>query len=139
MYFSKVFAANLETPIIQNSYFWLTAAFIFCTITTSSIFGFIIDFFVFSFPKVYKSGNNRKLLVSSSSGKICIWCGKSLKENNLLNHVGTWYLDDLNGKYQIKIILEQAYALNLNNLAFNIIESLQNSFSILFNIHSFIK
>ena len=38
-------------------------------------------------------------MASSNSYKICIRCGESFKENNLLNHVGTQYGDDQNEKH----------------------------------------
>ena len=65
---------------------------------------------------------------SSSSEKIYIQCGKSFKENSPLNHVGAQYHEDQNEKYHLKTILDQAHALQLNNLASNIAE--------IFKIHS---
>ena len=66
---------------------------------------------------IYKTKEKRKLMASSSSGKICIQCGERFKENNPLNHVGTQYRDDQNEKHPRKTVLEQTYALKLNNVA----------------------
>ena len=65
-------------------------------------------------------------MASSSNDKICIRCRESLKENDPLNHVGARYRDNQNEKHPLQIILEQAQALKLDNLASNIEENLQS-------------
>ena len=83
-YFLRVLTANFRITILQNNYFWLAAVFISFIFTTPSIFMFSI---VFLLSEVYKSGNNRKLMASSSSDKIFIRCSESFKQNtSLLEH-----------------------------------------------------
>ena len=65
-------------------------------------------------------------MASSSNDKICILCGKNLKENDPLNHVGAQYWDNQNKKHPLQTILEQAQALKLDNLASSIEQNLQN-------------
>ena len=98
----------------------LAASLIYRSFTVPSIFRFNIDFFVSLLSEVYKSGNNREIMTSSSSDKICIRCGDPL------NHVGAQYCDDQNEKHSLKTILKRAHGLKLNNLASNIAENLQN-------------
>ena len=62
---------------------------------------FTIDFFCFLLSEVYKSGNNRKLMASSSSDKIFIRCGESCKQNTSLNHVGARYRDNQNEQHHL--------------------------------------
>ena len=71
-------------------------------------------------------------MASSSNDKICIQCGESLKENDLLNHVGAQYQDNQNERHPLQTISEQAQPIKLDNLASNIEENLQNKTPTLF-------
>ena len=74
-------------------------------------------------------------MASSSNDKICIQCGESLKENDLLNHVGAQYQDNQNERHPLQTISEQAQPIKLDNLASNIEENLQNKTPTLFILH----